>query len=340
MARRPNMPNGEHCTLMELETAAKAAVSRKSHIGLMAIKGLLLGISHDQVAKLYGTTRRTLSRWVARFNDKGIDGLIRCPGSGRPPKITGANASEYVELIKHPAKAAETHWTAKKFHGYLTEKLEHEIGYRTVVRWLHDQGFRLKVPRSWPNGQDEEERKAFLELIRVFLGDPDIDLWYLDESGIEGDPRPRRRWALRGEKIFQPYQGTHVRMSVTGTVCPRTGELYSLIYSHSDAAIFQNFLDNANNDIQFERPRNLIILDNANWHKGKKTNWGRFEPIYLPPYSPDLNPIERLWLLIKAEWFSDFYAKNTDDLIDRICRALNWAIDRRELNKKTCRIPI
>jgi len=42
----------------------------------------------------------------------------------------------------------------------------------------------------------------------------------------------------------------------------------------------------------------------------------------LPPYSPDLNPIERLWLLLKAEWFADFFAKNREQLIDRIDQAL------------------
>ena len=60
---------------------------------------------------------------------------------------------------------------------------------------------------------------------------------------------------------------------------------------------------------------------------------------YLPPYSPDLNPIERLWLLMKGEWFSDFYARSREELTDRLIQALNWLIDRRELNKKTCGIP-
>jgi hypothetical protein len=35
------------------------------------------------------------------------------------------------------------------------------------------------VPRSWPNGQDEEKRKAFVDLLRILLGDPEIDLWFL-----------------------------------------------------------------------------------------------------------------------------------------------------------------
>jgi transposase len=338
MARQLNMPNAENCTLAELETAAGASVSRRSHVRMMAIKALLLGIMHDQVAALYGITRRTLSRWVERFNESGIDGLIEGRHPGRPGKITSERSAEYEELIRHPELANEHHWTGKKFHGYLTKKLDMEIGYRTVVRWLHDKGFRLKVPRSWPNGQDEEKRKAFMEELQGYMLDPEIDEWYLDETGIEGDPRPRRRWAQRGEKVRQPYQGTHLRMSVTGIVCPRTGEFYSLIFSHSDTEVFQTFLDNANRDISFQRKRNLLIMDNAAWHKRKSIRCGNFEPVFLPPYSPDLNPIERLWLVMKGEWFSDFIAKTRDQLTDHLCKALNWVIDRKDQNQKTCAI--
>jgi transposase len=308
---------------------------------MMAIKALLFGIGHDQVAKLYNVTRRSLSGWVSRFNERGLDGLIEGHRSGRPAKITPEQATQCFDLVRNPGKAGEVHWTGKKFHGYLQRELGIEVGYSTIARWLHDQGFRLKVPRSWPSRQDPEKRKSFLKRLCVLLEDPEVDLWYLDETGVEGDPRPRRRYALRGEKIRQPYQGTHIRRSVTGLVCPRTGQFYSLIFSHSDRQVFQAFLDHANEDMEFERPRNVLILDNASWHKdpAEEMEWGRFECFYLPPYSPDLNPIERLWLVMKGEWFADFYARTTEDLIKRLCLALNWLIDRRELNKKTCGIP-
>ncbi|MBI4965807.1 MAG: IS630 family transposase [Desulfomonile tiedjei] len=196
-----------------------------------------------------------------------------------------------------------------------------------AVGW--GQGFALKVPRPRSNGQDQEKRKTFLEWFGEILANSDTDAWYLDETGIEADPRPRRRWAQKGEKIRLPYEGTHIRMSATGTVCPRSGEFHALMFSHSDTEIFRIFLDHANEDIGFERKRNLLIMDNASSHKSKSIRWGRFEPVFLPPYSPDLNSIERLWLLMKAEWFSGFFAKTRDDLIDRLCDALNWVIDRK-----------
>jgi len=260
MSRHRNMPNQENCTLEELETAARAAPIQRTNLRLMAIKALTMGISHEQVAVLFGVNEDSVSRWVRHFNERGIDGITEGPRSGRPPKIKGERTHEYRELILHPEHANETHWTGRKFHGYLTAHCQLEAGYSTLMRWLHDEGFRLKVPRPWPDGQDEEKRKAFIELIREWLGDQGIDLWFLDECGVEGDPRPRRRFATKGDKILQPYSGAHLRMNVTGAVLPRTGEFYALEFSHSDTEIFQIFLDHANQDISFERPRNLLIL--------------------------------------------------------------------------------
>lgn len=339
MARRPNMPNPENCTPAELEIAAGAAVSKRSHVRLMAIKALLLGVFFDQAAALSSVSRRTLSRWVGRFNPRGIAGPIEGAHTGRPRKITPGPSAHCEDLIEHPGRVNYTHWTAKKFHGYLTKEPDKDIGYRTVLRRLHQRDFRLKVPRPWPNGQDEEKRKAFVESLKVFLEDQGIDLWFPDETGMEGDPGPRRRRAKKGAKIRRPYQGTHIRMSATGIVCPGTGQFYALPVPHSNTAVFQIFPDNANADMDFQGPRNILIPDNASRHKSKSLNRGCFEPLFLPPHSPDLNPIERLWPLMKAEWFTDFYARSGEELTDRLIQALNWVMDRRELNKRTCGIP-
>lgn len=323
----------------DLEIAANATPGRRNYVRMMAIKALILGVSHEQVAALFDVSLDSVSRWVRWFNQRGIDGLIERRHTGRPPKIDAQRGKEYEAVVLHPETVNETHWTGKKFHGYLTKHCQLEVGYSTVMRWLNNEGIVLKVPRSWPDGQDEEKRKAFILLITELLKDQGIDLWFLDECGVEGDPRPKRRFAKKGDKIRQPYGGAHIRMNVTGVVCPRTGEFYALEFSHSDTQIFQIFLEHANRDIPFQRKRNILILDNASWHKSKSLDWARFEPVFLPPYSPDLNPIERLWLIMKAEWFADFYAKTKQQLIDRLTLALRWLIERKCDNSKTCAIP-
>jgi transposase len=336
----PNWPNTENCSFAELEVAIRASPRKQAFVRMKAIQIMLRGFDHAIVAGVFGITRATLNGWIGKFNARGIDGLIDAPRSGRPAEIRPEQKPRYRELIEHPEQAGQTHWTAKKFCGYLREELDHAVGYRTVVRWLHEEGFRLKVPQPWPDRQNETARAAFVEQVKTWLADETIDLWYQDEMGVEGDPRPRRRWIQKGDKGKVTRNGDHIRMNVSGMVCPRTGQFFALELSHSDGEMFQILLDEAHKDVCLKRPRNLLIMDNASWHKNKRTRWGAFEPMYLPSYSPDLNPIERLWLLVKAEWFGDFIAKTREALMDRLDQALRWVINRAQGNQRTCRIKV
>ncbi len=61
---------------------------------------------------------------------------------------------------------------------------------------------------------------------------------------------------------------------------PRTGNFYALEFTHVDKDVFQVFLNHANEDIQRDRTRNIIICDNATWHKVKTLDWGEFEVFF------------------------------------------------------------
>jgi transposase len=133
---------------------------------------------------------------VSWYNEQGIDGLLERPRSGRPPRIPAENGKLYAELPEQPQQASVVHWTGRKFRGYICRELRHETGYSTLLRWMHEKDCRLKVPQPWPDRQDEQERQLFMEKLQEILRDENIQLWYGDEMGVDGDPRPRRRWAI------------------------------------------------------------------------------------------------------------------------------------------------
>ena len=95
-----------------------------------------------------------------------------------------------TDLIDQPQKTDQTFWTAKAFHGYISETHQVEFSYETVVRFLHKQNFALKTPQPWTGKQDETLRQAFIDGLQKLMGNANIDLWYADESGVESDPRP------------------------------------------------------------------------------------------------------------------------------------------------------
>jgi transposase len=61
-------------------------------------------------------------------------------------------------------------------------------------------------------------------------------------------------------------------------------------------------------------------------------NWYRWQPKYLPPYLPDLNPIERIWLTKKARWFNNDFCTNEQQLLERLDQAI---LDVIHIPKKT-----
>jgi transposase len=64
----------------------------------------------------------------------------------------------------------------------------------------------------------------------------------------------------------------------------------------------------------------------------------RWQPMYLPPYSPDLNPIERIWLTMKARWFNNHVCKNEEKLLERLDQAILDVIDNPEKTQQTTAI--
>jgi transposase len=124
-------------------------------------------------------------------------------------------------------------------------------------------------------------------------------------------------------------------MNIPGMICPRQGEFYTLELTHTNSKVFPVFLNYANQDVKLERRRNVLICDNATWHKKKKLDWGNFEPVFLPSYSPDFKPVERLWLVIKSKWFTDFIAKERSQLVERLDEAFLWDMNRETAKQQT-----
>lgn len=339
MLRRPELqPDAENATLAELSVAMEAAPNKRSYIRLNTIRSLLMGIPRATLCQQFCRTDRMVRLWIEMFNRGGIDALITKPRPGRTRKVKLERVRDLlVPVLENPAQAGQVHWTGVKLHGYLKEQLRVELGYSTTVRWLHELNFHLRVPQPWPERQNEEERKKFLEELRLLAADPQVELWFSDECGVEGDPRPRRRWVQPGKRRTVPYLGDHIRQNVIGAVAPHSGGLFSLIVDGVDTEVFQFFLDEMAQAVpRKDGVRQLIVLDNASWHKAARLNWHHFEPKFLPGYSPDFNPIERLWLRLKADWFWDFIAPTHDELTQRLCTALQSFVHHPDKTASIC----
>jgi transposase len=95
--------------------------------------------------------------------------------------INDQQAPQLAQLIDEPQQAQRSFWTAKAFHGYISDQYQIQCSYETVVRFFHKQGDALKTPQPWPDKQDEQLREAFFA-IEASHSDSATYLAFLDEA--------------------------------------------------------------------------------------------------------------------------------------------------------------
>ncbi|MEM7010559.1 MAG: helix-turn-helix domain-containing protein [Verrucomicrobiota bacterium] len=139
-------PNADNTTLAELELAQKSSPTQRGFIGLSAILALVLGFDRHAVCQLYQVSDRMLRAWIHWFNEAGIDGLIsrRESDRGRRANLSVERLRDIlVPALEDPQSQDQSHWTGRKIHGWLEEQFRIELGYSTVIRYLHELGYVL-----------------------------------------------------------------------------------------------------------------------------------------------------------------------------------------------------
>jgi transposase len=323
----------ENSNLEEIRIAMLSDPKRDTYERLKFFKRLYEGLSLNIAKQAFGISDKTYQNWIKRFNSQGVDGLISKKRMGRPRVLEKNQAKEIITPL---VKDEDKYYSARKITGVIKDDLKIDISYRTTVRYLHEQNLSFKFPRNIPAQADKEKRELFIPVLQEHLNNPKNTVYFSDESGFEADSRPRKKWIMKGEKGTSPYFGSHIRRTVIGAVAPTTGKFFSLIMPHADTEVFQVFLDEFAKDTKDENP--ILVLDNASWHKAKSLNWHHIKPLYLPAYSPDFNPIERLWLAMKNEFFNNWHTKEPDKLEDRIEFALRFYLHNPLLIKSICKI--
>ncbi|MBX3373172.1 MAG: IS630 family transposase [Phycisphaeraceae bacterium] len=122
-------------------------------------------------------------------------------------------------------------------------------------------------------------------------------------------------WAPAGSRPTVIRQNGRRSIWVFAAVEPASGWSMAMVARHANTESMQTFLDRTASHI---RPREhaVMILDGAGWHCSKELRWPkRITPLFLPPYSPELNPVERLWLWFRNNDWSNRVFEDEEALI-------------------------
>ena len=205
------------------------------------------------------------------------------------------------------------------------EKFDKEVCYRTAYHWLREK-FKLKYGKPYlrlgrrPENAEELLRK---ELEDRLPADEDAVIMFVDESIFKASPMTIR--VFNPVKLSKPLDNR--RIVVFGGLALNGRNVVHLA-ERGNTTSFIDFLFKVR---EANKGRKIVlILDNARYHRSADARHAAQQLgitlCYLPPYSPDLNPIEFLWKDLKRL----FFLSTLDEIIERVEDAfLELAIDRR-----------
>jgi len=149
------------------------------------------------------------------------------------------------------------------------------------------------------------------------MKDPEIQLWCEDEVHFQRHSSLIRMWAPKGQQPRVLSASTRQKVGYFGALDLKTGCLLTKEAPTFNAETFGGFLSYL---LQRTQRKIHLILDNVSWHKAQDlsdffiANRDRLVRVFLPPYSPELNPIERVWRITRRQVTHNRYFQSIKEL--------------------------
>jgi len=281
-------------------------------------QAMYLSFSFDWkiVAMILKRDYDTVLEWAKAYNEHGLKGLEMDKPTGRPSSLTDEQQDEVKNTVQmSPRKLGLkfSNWNCKNLGWWILKKFHVRLRREAVRILLHKLGFVLIRPTYKYVLADRHERKRFLRRIRrkfKHLTKRDL-LFFLDESTFKQHPLLQAKWVLKGSKEYVDTLGNHAKVNVFGAFCHMLGKTFHMKSKKLNSDVFMKFVEHLMKCNPNKRL--VLVLDNAPWHTSKKVKAfleslkGTVDVLWLPAYSPDMNPIEHLWRFMKSLFSNHFF---------------------------------
>ncbi len=293
---------------------------------------LLLGAGHpwDTIEAMLFCSSRTLDRWKKRFQAEGLAGLTGRK-RGRPFRLGLGWVAFLVTWVttKTPSDFGfvRSRWSCALLALRLREREGVQASRETVRRMLHRGALVYRRPRPVPPPNEEQRRVRLAELRTLLETLPaDETVVWQDKVEVGTNPKIGRMWMLKGQQATVPTPGTNTKRHLCGSIPWRTGQVVlteAAPKQGRNSALFIKHLDDLRRRLRRYKKIH-VICDNAGFHTSLEViqylwkHEGRIPVHLLPSYSPDYNPIERVWWHLHETITRNHRCQDLTEWLDRV----------------------
>jgi len=290
----------------ELVLIHQNTYERKAADRIKAILLLNQGYTKEEVARILMLDRNTIRNFARRYLEHGADGLLDDNYNGSPGYLSTSAHQELKEELKR-----NLYTTAKQIINHVKKTYGVIYTNDAMVKLLHRLGFVYKKTKGVPAKADIEAQKGFIkeyEKLRNSLKKGE-KIYFLDAMHPVHQSRPDYAWIQKGKERSIPTISARHRINVNGVYSPCDQET---IIRRQNRITAQSTLELLKG-ISRKHPdldRIVIIHDQGRAYTAKGLHERlppNIEMRKLPPYSPNLNLIERLWKLFHKDTMNNKY---------------------------------
>ncbi len=275
------------------------------------IKAILMlsdGHSQQEVSRVLLLDEDTVRSWKQKYeNSKYFTDWLATEYEGYKGKLTieqERSVSAYV--------AENTITDSKKVQSFLVSQFNKEYTHNGVISLLHRLGFSYKKTTLIPSKFDAEKQAEFkktYETLEKNLKD-DETILFMDGVHPQHNTTCTNAWIKTGETKTIKSNTGRSRVNINGAYNPANQDI---IIHERETINAETIIESLKKIEQFygDKKRIYIVVDNAKYYRNKDVTaylkGARIELMFLPPYSPNLNLIERLWKYMRKKIINNEY---------------------------------
>lgn len=274
---------------------------------IKAVLMLNMGLPAAKVAEYLLIDEKTVGNYRRLFEEDGLDGLCVDEYVGKASKLDGAQLDELEEELR-----SKIYLTTAAIVSFAEARFGIRYTISGITKILHRIGFSYKKPQAVPGKANAQAQEEFLSNLAKLRRKKKAEnpIYYVDGTHPQHNSHPTYGWLPKGEETPLKTNTGRQRVTLNGAL---NAETLSIIVREDETL-------NAENTIAFfkkiESANPLadtiyIILDNAGYYKGHQLQDyianSKIKLLYLPPYAPNLNLIERVWKFFKKKVLANTY---------------------------------